>query len=109
MHFKLVVDDFGVRYFGEEHVLHLKQTIEDKYTVTLESDGRRFCGIRLDWDYKIRQAHIPMPNYVTKALKRFNHKLQKKTPTIPKRTDQVRSKEAIFYTKIDSAATRKEG
>ena len=25
--FTLVVDDFGVKYVGEEHVLHLKQTL----------------------------------------------------------------------------------
>ena len=26
--FTLVVDDFGVKYVGEEHALHLKQTLE---------------------------------------------------------------------------------
>ena len=32
--FTLVVDNFGVNYVGEEHALHLKQKIEEKYTVT---------------------------------------------------------------------------
>ena len=38
--FTLVVDDFGVKYVGEEHVLHLKQTIEENYIVTSEWDDR---------------------------------------------------------------------
>jgi hypothetical protein len=30
-------------------------------------------GITLDWDYKKRQVHLSMPNYVKKALKQFQH------------------------------------
>ena len=37
--FTLVVDDFGVKYVSEEHALHLKQTLEENYKVTLEWDG----------------------------------------------------------------------
>ena len=39
VHFTLVVDDFGIKYVGEEHVIHLKNTIEENYTVTSEWDG----------------------------------------------------------------------
>ena len=34
--FTLVVDDFGVKYVGKEHAMHLKQTLEENYTVTTE-------------------------------------------------------------------------
>ena len=34
--FILVVDNFGVKYVGEEHAIHLKNTIEKNYTVTTE-------------------------------------------------------------------------
>ena len=46
--------------------------------MTIEWDGQRYIGITLDWDYKRRQVHLSMSNYVTKALKQFKHKLQKK-------------------------------
>ena len=36
VHFTLVVDDFGVKCVGETHTLHLKQTLEENYTVTTE-------------------------------------------------------------------------
>ena len=74
----IFVDDFGVKYVGEEHAIHLKNTIAENYTVTTEWDGQEYIGITLDWEYKRRQVHLSMPNYVTKALKQFNHKLQKK-------------------------------
>eukprot|EP00956_Cyclotella_meneghiniana_P001082 scaffold1265_cov38-Cyclotella_meneghiniana.AAC.9 len=34
--FTLVVDDFGVKYVGEEHAQHLKKALEKDYTVTTE-------------------------------------------------------------------------
>ena len=37
--FTLFVDDFGVKYVGEENATHLKNTIEENYTVTTEWDG----------------------------------------------------------------------
>ena len=67
------MDDFGVKYVGEKHALHLKQTLEEKYKVTTEWDGTIYIGIKLDWDYKRRQVHLSLPRYTDKALKQFNH------------------------------------
>jgi len=75
--FTLVVYDFGVKYVGKEHALHLKQTLEENYKVTLEWNGRRYIGITLDWDYKRQQVHLSMPGYIKKALKLFKHKRRK--------------------------------
>ena len=75
--FTLVVDDFGVKYVGEEHAKHLKATLEEHYKLTCDWTGRRYIGITLDWDYKRRQVHLSMPNYVAKALKQFQHKVRK--------------------------------
>ena len=78
MQFTFVVDNSRVKYVGKEHAFHLKQTIDKNYTVTVEWDGKRYIGITLDWDYKRRQVHMPMPNYVQKVLKQFQYKQQKK-------------------------------
>ena len=37
--FTLVVDDFGVKNVGKEHVLHLQQTLEEHYKVTKDWTG----------------------------------------------------------------------
>ena len=77
--FTLVVDDFGVKYQGEEHAKHLKSVLERHYKVTTDWSGKRYIGISLDWDYARRQVHLSMPGYVQKALKQFQHS----TPTKP--------------------------
>ena len=76
--FTLVVDDFGVKYVGKEHALHLKATLEDDYGVTTEWDGKRYIGITLDWNYDRRQVHLSMPGYIAKALKVFQHEVRTK-------------------------------
>ncbi len=85
--FTLVVNDFGVKYVGEKHAHHLKNTLEKHYKLTCDWTGTRYIGITPDWDYTKRQAHLSMPNYVKKALKQFQHiagKLQHAPyPSIP--------------------------
>ena len=81
--FTLVVDDFGVKYVGKEHALHLKKTLEKHYSVTDDWSGGRYIGITLDWDYSRRQVHLSMPGYVKKALKQFQHIKSKKKQHSP--------------------------
>jgi hypothetical protein len=76
--FTLVVDDFGVKYVGQEHAIHLKQVLEEHYKVTTDWAGERYVGIHLKWDYNKRQVHLYMPGYVKKALIQFGHKLKNK-------------------------------
>ena len=79
--FTLVVDDFGVKYVGEQHAQHLMQVLQHNYDVTADWAGKRYIGITLDWDYRRRQVHLSMPGYAKKALKQFQH------PTPAKRQD----------------------
>ena len=81
--FTLVVDDFGIKYVGKEHALHLKQALEQDYTVTTEWKGGRYIGITLDWDYERRRVHLSMPGYVAKALKQFQHTAPKSKQDAP--------------------------
>jgi hypothetical protein len=66
--FTLVVDDFGVKYVGKEHAIHLQQVLNKHYKLTCNWTGSRYIGITLNWDYKRRQVHLSMPGYVEKAL-----------------------------------------
>jgi hypothetical protein len=56
--FTLVVDNFGVKYVGEEHANHLKQVMEEHYTLTCNWTGTGYIGITLDWNYTKRQVHL---------------------------------------------------
>ena len=81
--FTLVVDVFGVKYVGEEHVLHLFNTIKEHYDVTTDWTGTRYLGLTLDWDYAQKQVHMSMPEYVPDALVRFKHERPRRTQTAP--------------------------
>ena len=71
--FSLVVDDFGVKYVGEEHAQHLLNVVQKYYKCSCDWAGERYCGLTLKWDYTGRKVHLTMPNYVSKALTRFQH------------------------------------
>lgn len=49
--FALVVDDFTVQYTGKEHAQHLLAALKQDYeAVTVDWEGKLFCGITLEWD-----------------------------------------------------------
>ena len=78
------MDNFGVKYVGEKHALHLKQTLKENYTFTTEWDGTIYTGIRPDWYYEQRKMHISLPGNTKKSLKQFSHKRKKKKQPYPR-------------------------
>ena len=75
--FTLVVDDFGVKYLGKEHNLHLKAALEKKYKVTTYWEGKLYIRIALKWDYEKGTVQLSIPGYVSSALHAFRHKKPK--------------------------------
>ena len=71
--FSLVVDDFGIKYIGKEHLDHLMQSLREHYDVSLDETGSLYCGITLKWNYEQQYVDISMPGYVQKQLTRYNH------------------------------------
>ena len=61
--FTLVVDNFGVKYVGEEHFHHLQQVLKQHYGITSDWSGQRYIGITLLCDYQRQQVHLSMPGY----------------------------------------------
>ena len=52
INFTLVVDDFGVKYSGKKHVLHMKAALETKQKVNTDWEGTLYIGIVLKWYYE---------------------------------------------------------
>lgn len=71
--FCLVVDDFGIKYVDDEDFDHLVSTLREKYVITIDKTGTQYLGLTLDWDYEARTVDISMPDYIEKALARFQH------------------------------------
>ncbi len=66
--FTLVVDNFGIKYVGKEHVLHLLDILKQHYEQSEDWSGTNFIGLTFDWDYAKQKVHISMPGYISKAL-----------------------------------------
>jgi hypothetical protein len=73
--FTLCIDDFGVKYVGQEHAEHLLQVLNMHYKCSQDWDGKKYLGMDIDWDYKKRKVHVSMLKYAPKVLMRFQHKV----------------------------------
>ena len=58
--FTLVVDDLGIKYTDKADVNHLISNLEEVYTMTLDMEGKQYCGLDLDWDYKEQTVTLSM-------------------------------------------------
>ncbi|KAL7543533.1 hypothetical protein ACHAWF_007410 [Thalassiosira exigua] len=69
--FTLVIDDFGVKFKGKEHVYHLIQCLQK--------------SIKLKWNYENGNCWVQfsVPGYIERLLRRFGHQKAKKQPNSP--------------------------
>ncbi len=49
--FTLVVDDFGIKYVGQEHAMHLISILKEHYELSEDWKGTKFIRLTLKWDY----------------------------------------------------------
>ena len=71
--FCLCIDDFGVQYFNKKDAEHLINTLQHKYVVTTDFNGKNFCGLDIEWDYVNGWVDISMNNHVKNTLKKLQH------------------------------------
>jgi hypothetical protein len=48
--FSLIVDDFGVKYIGQEHANHLINALQQCYKISIDWTGSQYLGLKLKWD-----------------------------------------------------------
>jgi hypothetical protein len=67
------VEDFGVEYVGLEHAEHLMACIKNNYNISSDWNGRAYCGLTLDWDYKNLTVDLSMTGYIKATLHKYQH------------------------------------
>ena len=72
----MVVDDFGVKYLIKEHTLHLKEALENKYTVTKDWEGKLYIGIALKWDHEKARSNFQCQAMYVQHYTHSNKKIQ---------------------------------
>ncbi len=71
--FCLCVDDFGVKYFSKLDADHLLNSLRNHYKISVDWEGRNFCGLTFTWNYKEGYVDTEMSGYLPKLLDRLNH------------------------------------
>ncbi len=71
--FCLVVDDLGIKTTSMANMNHLVSSLQEHYSVAADWTGSLFCGVKLMWDYINQMVDLHMPNYITKALLKYQH------------------------------------
>ncbi len=79
----LVVDDFGVKYVGKEHTMHLISILKQNYEISEDWTGNKYIGVTFDWDYTGQRVHLSLPGYIDKALQQFSHERPKRPQNAP--------------------------
>jgi hypothetical protein len=68
-----VVDNFGVKTTSLDHITHLKTTLKEHYTATMDWDSLHLGGVNINWNYTKCTITLNMPKYIRKALFKFQH------------------------------------
>jgi hypothetical protein len=64
----LVVDDFEVKYVGNQHTEHLRNAVLQTYELTTDWTAAVYSGMTSKWDYKNRTCDISMPGYISNVM-----------------------------------------
>jgi hypothetical protein len=76
--FTLCVNDFGIKYVGQEHTNHLAKILEKHYKCSIDWNGNQYFCMTMDWDYNGHKVHVSMLHYVPEALTCFQHQAPNK-------------------------------
>ena len=94
------LDDFGIKYIGEENLQHLYDALKaESYDIVEDRKGELYCGIALKWNYEKRWVDTAMTKYVKKQLVKYGHVAPEKPQHCPYTPN------AISYGKDNQAPT----
>jgi hypothetical protein len=94
----LIVDDFGVEYVGEQHAIHLRDTIKAYYDFTENWLGTLYSGINLEWNYTKRTCRLIMQDYNSKVHTKYKHPRPRKPVLSPYRAANISFGTKVQYT-----------
>jgi hypothetical protein len=71
--FTLAVNKFDIKYSCKEDADHLFSALYNKYALAKDWTDTSYLILTLKWNYNAGYVNISMPNYVSKALAKFQH------------------------------------
>ena len=71
--FCLVEYNFGIKTTSMADMKHLVSSLQEHYSIAVDWTGSLFYRAKLTWDYINQMVNLHMPNYITKALLKYQH------------------------------------
>ena len=87
--FCLTVDNFFIKYVGEQHAQHLLSTLQEHYTVTTDWEGKKYASIDPKWNYKSHTCQLTMEDYIRQLLLRYGRPAPRKSQRPPHRHRKI--------------------
>jgi hypothetical protein len=104
------VDDFGVEYVGEEHVLHLASVLKQYHEISEDWKGKKFAGIDLGWNYakvhKDRTCCLSMKGYIADLLLRLGHPKPSKPQLFPYKSKDIAYGSSIYLSPEEDTSSQ---
>jgi hypothetical protein len=69
----LVVNDFSIKVTNMHNMDHLTNSLKEHHTVAVNMTGSLFYGIKLTLNYVQGNVDCHMPDYINKALTKYQH------------------------------------
>ena len=79
----LVVENFGMKYFGRVHVEHLVTTLQKYHTLKTDWEGTLYCRITLKWYHTFCTVDLRILGYINVALLKYQHPKPRKPQHAP--------------------------
>ncbi len=99
-----VVDDFGIKMTSMANMKYLVSSLQEHYSVAVNWTGSLFCGVKLTWDYVNHTVDLHMPDYISKALLKYQHQAPSKPQHAPYKATPILFKAQVQTVTMDTTA-----
>ncbi len=100
----LVVDNFGIKTTSVANLKHLVSSLQEHYYIVVDWTGSLFWGVKLRWDYINWTVNLHMPNYINKALLKYQHPALAKPQHAPYRATPLQFGARVQTVMTDTTA-----
>jgi hypothetical protein len=83
---------------------HLILWLQEHYSVAVNWTGSLFCGVKLTWDYVNHMVDLHMPDYISKALLKYQHQAPSKPQHAPYKATPIQIRAQVQTVTMDTTA-----
>jgi hypothetical protein len=83
---------------------HLVSSLQEHYSIAVDWTESLFCGAKLTWDYVNCMVDLHMPDYISKALLKYQHQATSKPQHAPYKATPIQFRAQVQTVMMDTTA-----